>query len=31
MEKTAEILGKDVSTIKRNKKRLILEMYERMI
>lgn len=31
MEKTAEILGKDVSTIKRNKKRLILEIYERMI
>lgn len=31
MEKTAERMGKDVSTIKRNKKRLIMEIYERMI
>lgn len=30
MEKTAELLGKDVSTIKRNKRRLILDIYGRM-
>ena len=28
MERIAEVMGKDVSTIKRNKKRLIMKMYE---
>lgn len=30
MERIAEVMSKDVSTIKRNKKRLMMELYDRM-